>query len=122
MIALTAVPGHADDVVVGVAPASLEMTLTPGSVASPEITVFNPGRHPVRISAAIEQDPEGAANPSAVDWLRVEPGDFLMAGFGERTITVIVEVPEGELPSGDPFTKSLSYNFGGVESRPFDRV
>ena len=107
---------------ISVAPATLEMTLTRGSVASQEITVFSQARHPVRISASIEQYPEGVANPSAVDWLRVEPGDFLMAGFGERTITVIVEVPEGELPSGDPFTKSLSYNFGGVESRPFDRV
>ncbi len=39
LIALTAGPSHADDVVISVAPATLELTLIPGSVASQEITV-----------------------------------------------------------------------------------
>ncbi len=93
-------PANADDLGISAAPSPVEMTLAPGDVASREVTVFNQVRHPIRISASVEQYREGAGGPSAVDWLTVEPGSFLVAGYGERTVTVTVEAPEGELPSG----------------------
>ena len=62
--------------------------------------MFNTGRHHVRVSASIEQYAEGAGNLSAAGWLRVEPGDFLVTGLEDRTITVTVEVPDEKLPSG----------------------
>ncbi len=93
-------PANADDLGISAAPSPVEMTFAPGDVASREVTVFNQVRHPIRISASVEQYREGAGGPSAVDWLTVEPGSFLVAGYGERTVTVTVEAPEGELPSG----------------------
>ena len=93
-------PAHADDLVLSAAPSPVEMTLAPGGVASREVTVFNPVRHPVQISVSVEQYQEGAGVPSAADWLTVEPGSFLVAGYGERTVTVTVEVPEGDALSG----------------------
>lgn len=62
--------------------------------------MFNQVRYPIRISASIEQLRGGAGSPSAVDWLTVEPGSVLVAGYGEQTVTVAIQVPEGELASG----------------------
>ena len=96
-------PANADDLGISAAPSPVEMTFAPGDVASREVTVFNQVRHPIRITASVEQVREGAGGPSAVDWLTVEPGSFLMAGYGDRTVTVTVQAPDGDLTSGERY-------------------
>ncbi|MDP6550266.1 MAG: hypothetical protein QF659_09365, partial [Dehalococcoidia bacterium] len=93
-------PANADDLGISAAPSPVEITLAPGAMTSQEVTVFNQVRHPIRISASVEQFREGTRGPSAVDWLTIEHGSFLVAAYGERTVTVTIEAPEGEMPSG----------------------
>jgi hypothetical protein len=112
-------PAYADDLGISAAPSPVEMTLAPGGTASRELSVFNQVRHPIRISASVEQYREGAGVSSAADWLTVEPGSFLVAGFGERTVTVSIEVPEGDLPSGGRYA---AVAFDAVSMDPLQDV
>jgi hypothetical protein len=95
------------------------MTLAPGGTASWELSVFNQVRHPIRISASVEGFREEAGGPSAAGWLTVEPGSFLVAGYSEGTVTVTIEVPDGELISGGRYA---AVAFDAVSMDPLQDV
>lgn len=98
--ALSPVMAHADDVGIDVAPATAEMTLIPGAEVSEEITLINQSPHAVSVIASIDGYGEQTQDRSAVEWLRIEPRQLLLPGLKRRTVTVVIQVPDGDLPSG----------------------
>ena len=100
---LLAPPAYTDDVGISVAPTTVELTLIPGRAVRHEITVFSQTPHAVLVSTSIGRYGDGTGVRTAVDWLKVEPRQFLIAGFEDRTITITLEAPDGELASGGSY-------------------
>ena len=90
---------RADDVGVFISPSIVEVNLAPGASSSQTITVSSISPHTVQIASFVVVL-AGQSDLSATDWIKVEPAQFLMAGFEEKTVEIKVVVPDQDLESG----------------------
>ena len=82
-----------------ISPYIVEVNLAPGASSSQIITVSNISPHTVQIASYVVVL-AGQSDLSATDWIKVEPAQFLMAGFEEKTVEIKVVVPDQDMESG----------------------
>lgn len=134
---LSATTAKADDVGIFVAPQFeettptpareyvLEIVLDPGRGILVDISVFNQSPHTVSISTSIAPYADAVVAGTVEEWLTVDPTSFLLAGFDDKTITIVVELPEGEVISGgatvilDAISVDPLQDFGATSGQAF---
>lgn len=90
---------QADDVGVFISPSIVEVNLAPAASSSQFITVSSISPHTVQINSFVV-DLAGQSPLSATDWIKVDPAQFLMQGFEEKSVEITVLIPDQDIASG----------------------